>query len=195
MTVPARLDGFSVVKGDVAPIELRAGLGLEFNLNSVPVLVPWEAAISRRTLMATLKDILAGKDSKVISVDPRATVMEAAVLMNQYRIGFLVAMDGERPVGVFSERDILRRVVVARLDPGKTLVQEVMTTEMLVCNPTTSVEEARSVMKNRRIRHLPVVDNNERLVGLVSIGDLNAFNANAQEQTLHVLREYIYGRT
>ena len=70
-----------------------------------------------------------------------------------------------------------------------------MTTEMLVCNPSTSVEEARSVMKNRRIRHLPVVDDNERLVGLVSIGDLNAFNANTQEQTLHVLQEYIYGRT
>jgi CBS domain-containing protein len=145
--------------------------------------------------MATLKDILAGKESKVISVDPRATVMEAAVLMNQYRIGFLVVIDGERPVGVFSERDILRRVVVARLDPGKTLVREVMTSEMLVCNPSTSVEEARSVMKNRRIRHLPVVDDQERLVGLVSIGDLNAFNANAQEQTLHVLHEYIYGRT
>ena len=70
-----------------------------------------------------------------------------------------------------------------------------MTTEMLVCNPGTSVEEARSVMKNRRIRHLPVVDEQERLVGLVSIGDLNAFNANTQEQTLHVLQEYIYGRT
>jgi len=145
--------------------------------------------------MAMLKDILAGKDSNVISVDPRATVMEAAVLMNQYRIGFLVVSDGERPVGVFSERDILRRVVVARLDPGKTLVNEVMTTEMLVCNPSTSVEEARSVMKNRRIRHLPVVDDKERLVGLVSIGDLNAYNANTQEQTLHVLQEYIYGRT
>jgi CBS domain-containing protein len=145
--------------------------------------------------MATLKDILAGKDLKVISVDPRATVMEAAVLMNHYRVGFLVVIDGERPVGVFSERDILRRVVVARLDPGKTLVNEVMTTEMLVCNPGTSVDEARSVMKNRRIRHLPVVDDQERLVGLVSIGDLNAFNANAQEQTLHVLQEYIYGRT
>ena len=132
----------------------------------------------QRFSMATLKDILAGKDSKVISVDPRATVMEAAVLMNQYRVGFLVVIDGERPVGVFSERDILRRVVVARLDPGKTLVNEVMTTEMLVCNPGTSVDEARSVMKNRRIRHLPVVDEQERLVGLVSIGDLNAFNAN-----------------
>ena len=84
-----------------------------------PVLVRWEAAVSQRVGMATLKDILAGKDSKVISVDPRATVMEAAVLMNQYRIGFLVVADGERPVGVFSERDILRRVVVARLDPGK----------------------------------------------------------------------------
>jgi CBS domain-containing protein len=145
--------------------------------------------------MATLKDILAGKDSKVISVDPRATVMEAAVLMNQYRIGFLVVSDGDRPVGVFSERDILRRVVVARLDPGKTLVNEVMSTEMLVCNPSTSLEEARSVMKNRRIRHLPVVDDKERLVGLVSIGDLNAHDSNAQEQTLHVLHEYIYGRS
>ena len=144
--------------------------------------------------MATLKDILAGKDSNVISVEPQATVMEAAVLMNHYRIGFLVVSDGERPVGVFSERDILRRVVVARLDPGKTLVSEVMTREMLVCNPATSLEEARSVMKNRRIRHLPVVDENERLVGLVSIGDLNAYDANAQEQTLHVLQEYIYGR-
>jgi CBS domain-containing protein len=154
-----------------------------------------EAAFLQRFSMATLKDILAGKDSRVISVDPRATVMEAAVLMNQYRVGFLVVIDGERPVGVFSERDILRRVVVARLDPGKTLVSEVMTTEMLVCNPGTSVEEARSVMKNRRIRHLPVVDEQERLVGLVSIGDLNAFNANTQEQTLHVLEEYIYGRT
>jgi CBS domain-containing protein len=154
-----------------------------------------EAASVQRINMATLKDILAGKDSKVISVDPRATVMEAAVLMNQYRVGFLVVIDGERPVGVFSERDILRRVVVARLDPGKTLVNEVMTIEMLVCNPRTSVDEARSVMKNRRIRHLPVVDEQERLVGLVSIGDLNAFNANAQEQTLHVLEEYIYGRT
>jgi CBS domain-containing protein len=145
--------------------------------------------------MATLKDILAGKDNKVISIVPGATVMEAAVLMNQYRIGFLVVIDGERPVGVFSERDILRRIVVARLDPGKTLVKEVMSTEMLVCNPTTSVEEARSVMKNRRIRHLPVVDGQERLVGVVSIGDLNAFNANTQEQTLHVLQEYIYGRS
>jgi CBS domain-containing protein len=145
--------------------------------------------------MATLKDILAGKDSKVISVDPRATVMEAAVLMNLHRIGFLVVIDGERPVGVFSERDILRRVVVARLDPGKTLVNEVMSTEMLVCNLTTSVEEARSVMKNRRIRHLPVVDGQDRLVGLVSIGDLNAYNSNTQEQTLHVLQEYIYGRS
>ena len=68
-----------------------------------------EAAFLQRFSMATLKDILAGKDSQVISVDPRATVMEAAVLMNQYRVGFLVVIDGERPVGVFSERDILRR--------------------------------------------------------------------------------------
>ena len=69
-----------------------------------------------------------------------------------------------------------------------------MTNEMICCEADTTLEEARSVMKNRRIRHLPVVDKTSRLIGLISIGDLNAYNANTQEQTIHVLEQYLYGR-
>ena len=70
-----------------------------------------------------------------------------------------------------------------------------MTAEVLCCTQETTVEEARGVMKNRRIRHLPVVDGGRRLQGLVSIGDLNAHEATSQEQTIYLLHEYLYGRT
>jgi CBS domain-containing protein len=103
-------------------------------------------------------------------------------------------MDGGRIVGMFTERDILQRVVVPRRDPGTTAVQEVMTTEVVCCRPYTPLEEARAVLKNRRIRHLPVVDDDDRLLGLVSIGDLNAYEAHSHEVTIHVLEEYIHGR-
>lgn len=144
--------------------------------------------------MATVRDILAGKGTVLISIGPGATVLDAAILMNEHHIGCVVVMDGEQTVGVFTERDMLQRVVVPRQDPGHTFVREVMTTELLCCEPDTPLEEARAVMKNRRIRHLPVVDQNRRLIGLVSIGDLNAYNANTSERTIHVLEQYIYGR-
>jgi CBS-domain-containing membrane protein len=69
-----------------------------------------------------------------------------------------------------------------------------MTTEVICCQQHTTVEEARGVLKNRRIRHLPVVDENKRLCGLISIGDLNAHETHSHERTIHVLQEYIYGR-
>ena len=144
--------------------------------------------------MATVREILAGKGSILVAIAPEATVLDAALLMNEHRVGCVVVMQGGQTVGVFTERDILKRVVVPLRDPGRTLVREVMTTEMLCCEPDTPLEEARSVMKNRRIRHLPVVDQDRRLIGLVSIGDLNAYNANVHERTIHVLEQYIYGR-
>ena len=81
-----------------------------------------------------------------------------------------------------------------RRDPGVTPVLDVMTTEVVCCQPDTSLEEARGVLKNRRIRHLPVVDEATRLCGVVSIGDLNAHETHVREHTIHVLQEYIYGR-
>ena len=96
---------------------------------------------------------------------------------------------------MFTERDVLRRVVGERRDPATTLVAEVMTTDVFCCTPETTLEEARGAMKNRRIRHLPLVDGDRRVMGIVSIGDLNAYHVNSQEKTIHLLHEYLYGRT
>lgn len=144
--------------------------------------------------MGTVREILANKGSQVLSVGKGASVMDAALLMNEHKVGSLVVVDEGRLVGMFTERDVLRRVVGERRDPADTLVADVMTTDIYCCRPETTIEEARSVMKNRRIRHLPLVDDQECLIGVVSIGDLNAYEANAQEQTIYLLHEYLYGR-
>jgi CBS domain-containing protein len=114
--------------------------------------------------------------------------------MNDHKVGAVVVADEGRLVGMFTERDVLRRVVGERRDPVTTLVGAVMTSEVVCCTPETSIEEARGAMKNRRIRHLPVVDGEGHLMGMISIGDLNAYHVNSQEQTIHLLHEYLYGR-
>ena len=144
--------------------------------------------------MNTVKSILADKGGHVWSVGPGATVLEAAVLMNEHKIGSLVVLEGGRLVGIFTERDVLRRVVGEARNPSATRVADVMTGEVVCCSPATTLEEARGVMKNRRIRHLPVMEGDGRLLGLVSIGDLNARLEHAQEQHIHLLNEYLYGR-
>jgi CBS domain-containing protein len=144
--------------------------------------------------MATVRDILRIKGSHVLSIGPEASVLDAALLMNEHKIGSLLVMSGGQLIGIITERDILHRVVVTRRDPGVTPVLDVMTTEVICCQPHTPLEEARGVLKNRRIRHLPVVDEGTQLCGLISIGDLNAHEAHDHEQTIHVLHEYIYGR-
>ena len=144
--------------------------------------------------MATVKDIIAVKGSQVMTIGPEAVVLDAALLMNEHKIGSLVVMSGGQVIGIISERDILTRVVVPCLDPSHTLVQDVMTTEVACCQLHTRLEEARGVLKNRRIRHLPVVDEAQQLCGMISIGDLNAHEAHDYELTIHVLREYMYGR-
>ena len=144
--------------------------------------------------MATVKDLLAGKGSGVLTIGRDATVLEAATVMNDHKVGAVVVAEEARIVGMFTERDVLRRVVGERRDPAATAVGEVMTVEVACCTPETTVEEARGAMKNRRIRHLPVVNEEGRLVGLISIGDLNAHQVNSQEQTIYLLHEYLYGR-
>jgi CBS domain-containing protein len=145
--------------------------------------------------MATIRDILATKGSQVASTEPHATVFEAAAQMNHDKIGSLLVLDRGRPAGIITERDILGRVVAQHRDADLTRVEEVMTTELVCGRLHTTLEEARHVMKNRRIRHMPVIDDNGELVGLISIGDLNAHESQSQEQTIYLLQEYIIGRT
>src|SRR5258708_5916043 len=144
--------------------------------------------------MSTVREILARKGSQVFTIGAGATVLEAACLMNEHKIGALVVLDQGAVIGMFTERDILRRVVGERRDPEKTRVEEVMTTELVCCTPETTIDEARVAMKERRVRHLPLVDEERRLQGLISIGDLNAYEASSREQTIYLLHEYLYGR-
>lgn len=145
--------------------------------------------------MATVREILARKGSRVYTIGPEATVLEAAHLMNEHKIGALVVIDGGQVVGMFTERDVLRRVVGEQRVPEETKVGEVMTTELVCCTLETPIDEARGAMKDRRVRHLPLVDGDRRLEGLISIGDLNAYEASEQGETIYLLREYLYGRT
>jgi CBS domain-containing protein len=144
--------------------------------------------------MARIRELLDRKGSHVWTIGPGATVLEAAETMNRHRIGSLVVVEGGRVVGILTERDVLVRVVAGRKDPAATPVAEVMTAEVVCCSPETTTDEARGAMRDRRIRHLPVAGADGRLLGLISIGDLNAQLQAAQEQTLFLLTEYIQGR-
>ncbi len=143
--------------------------------------------------MATVRDILAVKGPQVETIHPEATVYEAAVRMNEKKIGSLAVLCEGRLCGIITERDILMRIVAERRDPAQTRVGEVMTGELVCGRPHTSLEEARGVMKNRRVRHLPVTDDDGQLLGMISIGDLNAHETTTHERTIHLLHEYIYG--
>ena len=145
-------------------------------------------------------DILRKKThARVVTVRMNETVAVAAQLMRASNVSALVVKDvvrteGNTAVGMFTERDVLQRVVAEQRDPARTLVAEVMTTEVACCTLDTPLDEARGAMKNRRVRHLPLVDGDNRLQGLISIGDLNAYEASDQEHTIYLLQEYLYGR-
>src|SRR5438309_6177913 len=108
--------------------------------------------------MPTVRDILAKKGSDVITVAPKETVLHAAELMNERGIGRLVVAEGARPVGIFTERDILPRVVAQRRDPTTTRVAGAITSPGVACAPDTSVEGCAAMMTAKHIRHLPAVE-------------------------------------
>jgi CBS domain-containing protein len=144
--------------------------------------------------MVQVREILQQKGSQVWSIGTGATVLQAALLMTEHKIGSLVVIDEGRVVGIFTERDILQRVVAERRDPAAATVGETMTAEVFCCAPTTPLDEAKAAMKNRRVRHLPVVGEDERLLGVISIGDLNAYETDDHQKTIFLMSEYIYGR-
>lgn len=142
--------------------------------------------------MAIVQSILERKGQQVFSIAEDHSVLDAAHAMNEHRVGALVITRGEVVVGIFTERDILNRIVAAQRDPATTLVKDVMTAPVACCTPQTTREECRTVMKNRRLRHLPVVEN-DRLVGMISIGDVLEAAEEDQASTIRYLYEYMYG--
>jgi len=111
------------------------------------------------------------KDEAIHSVGPAASVIECVRTMTSEKLGALIVMDGERLIGIFTERDALNRVLAAGLDPVSTKVSEVMTKDPYCIPPTTTVGEAMALVTKRRFRHLPIVENG-KVLAVISSGDL-----------------------
>ena len=137
-----------------------------------------------------IRALLEEKGKDVESIGPDASVADAVRRMNERHIGALLVIEGDRPVGIFTERDVLVRVVAERLDPDTTGVRDVMTTTLVVVTPTTTVEEAMVITTHKRCRHLPVMNGSE-LVGLVSAGDLTRSLIKNQQADISDLTNYI----
>ena len=141
--------------------------------------------------MSTVKDLLARKGTNVISVSPENTVLDAAHVMNDKGIGGVVVLTGAKLVGIFTERDIMRRVVAASRDPATTLVSDVMTADPMTITADIQVAVCRAMMSARRIRHLPVVHEGG-LIGVVTSGDILAFEVSQAEAQIEQLEKYVF---
>lgn len=139
-----------------------------------------------------LSDVLRAKGSRVSHVAPDSTVQDAVRQMNRERVGALLVMVGDTIVGIFTERDLLSRVVAEDRSPAKTLVGDVMTTEIVAVKPTRTVGEAMQIVSEKRVRHLPVVEDG-RLLGIISSGDLTRWTVAEKEGLIHSLMDYIQG--
>jgi CBS domain-containing protein len=144
--------------------------------------------------MPTVLDVILAKGDTIHSISATESVIDAVHKMNQFKIGCLIVMQQDQVVGIFTERDVLRRVIGEGRSVQDVTVGEVMTTEVVCCSPDTDLDDVSAIMKTRRVRHVPVCGDDGKLHGVVSIGDVNAFYATNQEQTIHFLNEYIYGR-
>ncbi len=141
--------------------------------------------------MKTLQQILNDKKHKeVISIAPHRPVFDALVVLAEYKIGALVVLEGEKLVGIFSERDYAREVVLKGRSSKTTPISDVMTHKVLFAKPTDLVEDAMSLMSEKRIRHLPVVEN-DKVIGVLSIGDLVKETISYQRELIKQLQNYI----
>ncbi len=142
--------------------------------------------------MKTVEQILNAKGSDVWSVTPDATVLEAIKLMAEKEVGALLVMTGEKPVGIVSERDYARTVILKGRSSKKTSIQDIMTTHVVYASPDQSIEQCMALMTEKRIRHLPIMDG-KRLRGMLSIGDLVKAVIAEQKLVISELERYISG--
>jgi CBS domain-containing protein len=141
----------------------------------------------------TWDSVLRFKGRQVWSITPTATVYEAIARMSEKSVGALLVLSEGRLVGIISERDYARKVILKERSSKDTPVWEIMTDRVVSAGLNSTVEECMRVMTENRIRHLPVVDG-ERVMGIVSIGDLVNWTITAHEETIGHLQGYIEGR-
>jgi len=142
--------------------------------------------------MQRVSDLLNHKGRDIWSLAPDATVFEALEEMAHKRVGALLVMEGERLVGIFSERDYARKVILLGKSSRKTRVREIMSRSVVCARPDLTVEESMALMTEKRVRHLPVVVE-KKVVGVISIGDVVRSLIEDQEVHIQELTDYITG--
>lgn len=143
--------------------------------------------------MKSLKQMLdEKKDKEIISIEPHRPVFDALVVMAEYRIGALAVMQNDKLVGIFSERDYARSVVLQGRSSKATAIAEVMTSNLICGKPSDLADNSMRLMSEKRIRHLPVMDG-DNLIGMLSMGDLVKEIIAEQERMIRLLETYIKG--
>ena len=142
--------------------------------------------------MNRVSEILGDKGQEVLRIEADAPVLEAVKQMVDANVGSLLVTDGGEVTGIVTERDYLRRVAHEGPTDDDVTVRDIMSSPLVVVGPETEIDECMAVMTDRRIRHLPVVDNGE-VVGIVSIGDLVKFKSKQQSFEIRYLTDYISG--
>ena len=143
--------------------------------------------------MKTLKQLIEGKNKVLASVAPEQSVLRALEIMSEYDVGALLVIDGKRLAGVFSERDYARKVILQGKASRHTKVSEVMTGKVFYVTPESSIEECMALMTEKHIRHLPVMDDKENVLGVVSIGDVVKETISQQQFIIGQMEKYISG--
>ena len=142
-------------------------------------------------LSGKLKDLLAKKGNVVIQVESDCIIVAAARKMRDNKVGALMVMKNDTLSGIFTERDLMSRVVAEGLNPEKVQVSEAMTSSIATVPLETPIREAANIMSQNRIRHLPVLEEGQ-LYGVISVGDILAWKLREQEFTLHQLEDYFF---
>ncbi|HOL45675.1 MAG TPA: CBS domain-containing protein [Candidatus Saccharicenans sp.] len=143
--------------------------------------------------MVTVKQMLEEKGSEVWTISPEATVYEALKIMADKDIGALIVVQNDQVVGIISERDYARKVMLRGKSSLDTPVKDIMSTEIYYVEPEVSAEECMALMTEKRIRHLPVMENG-KLIGVISIGDAVKSIISTQKVTIEHLQNYIMGK-
>ncbi|HKG10436.1 MAG TPA: CBS domain-containing protein [Gaiellaceae bacterium] len=141
--------------------------------------------------MEHVSDILDEKGREVLSIDGEATVFDAIKRMVDANVGSLLVFEGRRLAGIVTERDYLRRVALEGRTEKETAVREIMTAPLVYVTPETTLDECMAVVTERRIRHLPVLDADREVRGVISIGDLVKYRSKQQDVQIRLLTDYI----
>ena len=142
--------------------------------------------------MTTVRNVLQAKGNNIWSIAPDAFVFDAIKIMAEKNIGAVLVMQKEKVVGIFSERDYARKIMLKGESSRTTAVKDVMTSEVLSVQPEQSIDECMALMTNKHVRHLPVLENGN-LIGLISIGDVVKAIISEHEYTIKQLENYITG--